>query len=162
MNKDFENRKVKFYVLERKNIKVTKIDFDKNNNRDDFDLSFDLWKNLSNKACDDCGFLDREKPKVPFSYNDIDVERLSYKKKRLSDVKNNIKKIYSNKSINSINIAKGSEMYEQHKNPYKSSQHKLDHDSASANDDLVIKFKVNDDKPYSSKSSTKNQVIKKK
>lgn len=176
MEKDFQNRKVKFYILERRNVKVPKLDMFKEKEYDDFDLSIQLWKNLSNKACDDCGFLDRKNPKIPYSYNDLAIEKIEYKKKRLEDVKSNIKKIYVNKSVNSINIAKGSEMYDYHKNPYKSSEanqnRKYHDDQSKDDDDMIIKFKVTDDRPSSitskkaiaskNQNNNRNQVIKKK
>ncbi len=99
MEKDFQNRKVKFYIIERKDVKKPKIYVNEERTYDDFDLTQKMMLELSNRASNDYGVISRDEPKVFLSSKHITLENVEHKRRELQHVINDIKKLQNDPNL---------------------------------------------------------------
>ncbi len=160
MEKDFRNRKVKFYIIERKDIKKPKILVNEERTYDDFDLAQKMMLELSNRAYDDYGMVSRDEPKIYLSSRYITHENVEHKQRELQDVISDIKKLQNDPEIlknvkNRVKVG-----YKKNKNSNQNhvnkSEHELKQETKNKSSQIIARERVpmNQLKNKNSRSST--------
>ncbi len=161
MDKNFQDRKVKFYILERKDVRRPKIMINEERKHDDFDISQELWQGLSNRASDDYGFVDRDIPRIPYFWSNGSTEKIDYHQKTIKEVKSNIKRAYANKIANA---AKKNYQKQANVNEEVKQRKELVKAESKAQPETILRVKIEESyvTPRKKSMNAKNEIMKKK